>query len=147
MDHRPLGKTASGVSRMGLGCMGMSEFYGPADEAESRATLELAVDRGINFLDTADMYGAGKNEELLSDILRRRRGEIVLATKFGIVRDPAAPTDATRRGSTGTPAYVRQACEASLRRLGIEVIDLYYLHRIDPNDAHRGDGGRRWPNW
>ena len=118
---------------MGLGCMGMSEFYGPADEAESRATLEMAVDRGITFLDTADMYGAGKNEELLADILRRRRKEIVLATKFGIVRDPAAPSDATRRKINGKPDYVRSACEASLRRLKIDVIDLYYQHRVDPS--------------
>jgi aryl-alcohol dehydrogenase-like predicted oxidoreductase len=117
---------------MGLGCMGMSEFYGPADEAESHATLELAVDRGVSFLDTADFYGAGKNEELLSDILRRRRREIVLATKFGIVRDPAAPNDPTRRKLNGKPDYVRSACEASLRRLQIDVIDLYYLHRVDP---------------
>jgi len=118
---------------MGLGCMGMSEFYGPADEAESRATLEMAVDRGVSFLDTADFYGEGKNEELLSDILRRRRKEIVLATKFGIVRDPAAPNDATRRRIDGKPGYVRLACEGSLRRLGVEVIDLYYLHRVDPS--------------
>ncbi len=133
MEQRPLGKSGLNVSRMGLGCMGMSEFYGPADEAESRATLEMAVDRGINFLDTADMYGAGKNEELLADILRRRRKEIVLATKFGIVRDPAAPTDATRRKINGKPDYVRSACEASLRRLKIDVIDLYYQHRVDPS--------------
>jgi len=116
---------------MGLGCMGMSEFYGPADEAESRATLEMAVDRGICFLDTADMYGAGKNEELLSDILRRRRKEIVLATKFGFIRDPAAPNDPTRRRLSGSPEYVRSACEASLRRLKVDVIDLYYQHRVD----------------
>jgi len=133
MELRPLGKSGLNVSRMGLGCMGMSEFYGPADEAESRATLEMAVDRGINLLDTADMYGAGKNEELLGDILRRRRKEIVLATKFGIVRDPAAPTDATRRKINGKPDYVRSACEASLRRLKIDVIDLYYQHRVDPS--------------
>jgi aryl-alcohol dehydrogenase-like predicted oxidoreductase len=118
---------------MGLGCMGMSEFYGPADEAESRATLEMAVDRGICFLDTADFYGAGKNEELLSDILRRRRKEIVLATKFGLVRDPAAPDDPTRRRINGKPDYVRSACEASLRRLKVDVIDLYYQHRVDPS--------------
>ena len=112
--------------------MGMSEFYGPSDEAESRATLEMAVDRGISFLDTADFYGAGKNEELLADILGRRRKEIVLATKFGFRRDPAAPTDATRRTLNGKPEYVREACEASLRRLKIDLIDLYYLHRVDP---------------
>jgi aryl-alcohol dehydrogenase-like predicted oxidoreductase len=116
---------------MGLGCMGMSEFYGPADHSESRATLEMAVDRGVSFLDTADMYGAGKNEELLADILRRRRKEIVLATKVGIVRDAAAPTDATRRKIDGKPGYVRSACDASLRRLGVEHIDLYYQHRVD----------------
>jgi aryl-alcohol dehydrogenase-like predicted oxidoreductase len=133
MEQRPLGKSGLNVSRMGLGCMGMSEFYGPADEAESRATLEMAVDRGITLLDTADMYGAGKNEELLADILRRRRKEIVLATKFGIVRDPAAPTDATRRKINGKRAYVRSACEDSLRRLKIDVIDLYYQHRVDPS--------------
>jgi aryl-alcohol dehydrogenase-like predicted oxidoreductase len=131
MDHRPLGKTPLQISRLGLGCMGMSELYGPIDDAEVRATLELAVDRGISFLDTADIYGAGKNEELLSDILRRRRGEIVLATKFGFVRKPEAPTGAPQRLINGQPAYVQQACEASLRRLGVEVIDLYYLHRLD----------------
>jgi aryl-alcohol dehydrogenase-like predicted oxidoreductase len=133
MEQRPLGKSGLHVSRMGLGCMGMSEFYGPADEAESRATLEAAVDRGVSFLDTADFYGAGKNEELLSDILQRRRREIVLATKFGILRDADAPTDATRRKLNGKPEYVRSACEASLRRLKVEVIDLYYLHRMDPS--------------
>ncbi len=131
MDLRPLGRTSIRVSRMGLGCMGMSEFYGPADEVESRATLELAVDRGINLLDTADVYGEGKNEELLAEILRRRRGEIVLATKFGIVRDPNAPNDSTKRTYDGKPEYVRRACEASLRRLRIEVVDLYYQHRPD----------------
>jgi len=135
MEQRPLGKSGLNVSRMGLGCMGMSEFYGPADEAESRATLEMAVDRGISFLDTADFYGAGKNEELLADILRRRRKEIVLATKFGFRRDPAAPNDVTRRSLSGKPEYVRSACEASLRRLGVDVIDLYYLHRVDPTTA------------
>ncbi|HEY1909038.1 MAG TPA: aldo/keto reductase [Myxococcaceae bacterium] len=133
MERRPLGKSGLNVSRMGLGCMGMSEFYGPADEAESRGTLELAVDRGLSFLDTADFYGDGKNEELLADILGRRREEIVLATKFGIMRDPAAPQDATRRKLNGRPEYVRSACEASLRRLGVDVIDLYYLHRMDPS--------------
>jgi aryl-alcohol dehydrogenase-like predicted oxidoreductase len=131
MDTRPLGRTGIRVSRMGLGCMGMSEFYGPADESDSRATLELAVDRGINFLDTSDLYGDGKNEALLSDILRRRRREIVLATKFGIVRDPADSNNSAKRSFNGKPEYVRQACEASLRRLGVDVIDLYYQHRID----------------
>ena len=133
MEQRPLGKSGLQVSRIGLGCMGMTEFYGTADEDESSATLEMAVDRGVTFLDTADMYGAGKNEELLADILRRRRKEIVLATKFGIVRDPVAPTDATRRRISGKPDYVRSACEASLRRLKVDVIDLYYQHRVDPS--------------
>ena len=133
MEQRPLGKSGLKVSRKGLGCMGMSEFYGPADDAESRATLEMAVDQGISLLDTADFYGAGRNEELLSDILGRRRKEIVLATKFGIQRDPAAPNDATRRRINGRPEYVRSACEASLRRLRIDVIDLYYQHRVDPS--------------
>ena len=132
MQTRPLGRTAIQLSRIGLGCMGMSVFSGPGDEAESRATLELAVDRGISFLDTADLYGTGKNEELIADVLRRRRGEIVLATKFGIVRDGPPPHDPARRRYDGSPAYVQKACEASLRRLGVEVIDLYYLHRVDP---------------
>ncbi len=117
------------VSAMGLGCMGMSEFYGAADDAESHATLELALERGLDFFDTADVYGYGKNERLLAPFLRRHRGRVVLATKFGIVRDPGDPT---KRGLDGSPAYVQRSCEASLQRLGVETIDLYYLHRKDP---------------
>ena len=107
--------------------MGMSEFYGPRDDAESVATLHYALDRGVNFLDTADMYGSGANEELLSHVLVPRRAEIVLATKFGFVRDPANPQ---ARVVNGRPEYVRAACEASLRRLRVETIDLFYLHRM-----------------
>ncbi|HEY4299672.1 MAG TPA: aldo/keto reductase [Candidatus Didemnitutus sp.] len=129
MEKRVLGRDGPGVSALGLGCMGMSEFYGPRDEAESLATLNHALDRGVDFLDTADMYGSGQNEILLSHVLRQRRKEVFLATKFGFVRDPANPQ---ARGVNGRPEYVRQACEASLRRLGVETIDLYYLHRVDP---------------
>src|SRR5271169_932368 len=113
---------------MGLGCMGMSDFYGPTDDAESLATMNLALDQGANLLDTADMYGFGKNEELVGQVARARRREVVLATKFGIVRDP---TDPSKRGVNGRPDYVRSACEASLKRLGVDVIDLYYQHRVD----------------
>jgi aryl-alcohol dehydrogenase-like predicted oxidoreductase len=116
------------VSVQGLGCMGMSEFYGPTDERESAATIQRALDLGVTFLDTADMYGFGANEELIAGAIRGRRGEVELATKFGNVRDPANP--AARRVRCD-PAYVRQACEASLRRLGTESIDLYYMHRLD----------------
>jgi aryl-alcohol dehydrogenase-like predicted oxidoreductase len=108
--------------------MGMSEFYGPADEAASVATLHRALDLGLNFLDTADMYGAGDNEELLGRALRGRRSQVVLATKFGNVRGP----DRSFAGVNGRPEYVRQACDASLRRLKLDVIDLYYQHRVDP---------------
>lgn len=115
------------VSRLGLGCMGMSEFYGESDDAASLATLERAAERGITLFDTADMYGRGANELLLGRFLRHRRNRIVIATKCGIVRG-ATPADQTRDTS---PAYIRAACEASLRRLGVETIDLYYLHRLD----------------
>lgn len=115
------------VSRLGLGCMGMSEFYGETDDAASLATLEHAAERGITLFDTADMYGRGANEELLGRFLRERRDGIVIATKCGIVRG-ATPAEQTRDTS---PAYIRAACEASLRRLGVETIDLYYLHRLD----------------
>ncbi|MBI2962433.1 MAG: aldo/keto reductase [Deltaproteobacteria bacterium] len=125
METRQLGSLS--VSALGLGCMSMSEFYGKADEAESLATLERAFDLGITFLDTADVYGVGRNEQLVAKVLRGRRGGVVLATKFGIVRAP----DGTRLGVSGKPDYVRSACEASLRRLGVEVIDLYYQHRVD----------------
>lgn len=117
------------VSVLGLGCMGMSEFYGATDDAESLRVLDRALELGVTFYDTADVYGIGTNEELLSRWLPAHRDEVVLATKFGIVRDPNEPM---RRGVDGSPAYVRQACEASLKRLGIDVIDLYYQHRTDP---------------
>jgi aryl-alcohol dehydrogenase-like predicted oxidoreductase len=126
----PLGGQGLLVSRQGLGCMGMSEFYGDADEAESTATVHRALDLGVTFLDTADMYGHGANEELVGRAIRGRRDEVVLATKFGIVRDPA---DTGRRGVDGSPAYVWQACDASLRRLGVDHVDLYYQHRPDPD--------------
>jgi aryl-alcohol dehydrogenase-like predicted oxidoreductase len=127
MQKRKLGQLE--VSALGLGCMGMSEFYGPTDEKEALATLDRARELGITLLDTADAYGLGRNEELVGRALRGRRGGVVLATKFGLVRDPGNPA---ARGVSGRPEYVRAACEASLRRLGVEVIDLYYQHRVDP---------------
>jgi aryl-alcohol dehydrogenase-like predicted oxidoreductase len=126
LQRRKLGKELT-VSALGLGCMGMSEFYGPGDDAESIATIHRAIGLGVNFLDTADMYGTGRNEELLGRALRGRRGEVVLATKFGNVRGPKGEF----LGVNGRPDYVRQACDASLQRLGVEVIDLYYQHRVD----------------
>jgi len=130
MKIRNLGHIGLEVSAQGLGCMGMSEFYGPGDDAESIATIHRALDLGIFFLDTADVYGPHKNEELVGRAIKGRRDDVTLATKFGIVRDPKNPNV---RGVSGKPDYVRQSCEASLRRLGVETIDLYYQHRVDPN--------------
>ena len=132
MEQRILGTSGIRVAAIGLGCMGMSDFYGPTDDTESLATLHLALDRGANFLDTADMYGLGKNEELVRQVVHARRDEVVLATKFGIVRDPKDPS---KRAVNGRPEYVRSACDASLKRLGVDVIDLYYQHRVDPDVA------------
>ena len=127
MRTRTLGSLT--VSAVGLGCMGMSDFYGGRDEGEAVATIHRAVDLGITLLDTADMYGVGRNEELVGRAIRDRRDRVVVATKFGNVRAP----DGAFLRIDGSPPYVRQACEASLKRLGIEVIDLYYQHRVDPN--------------
>ena len=129
MQQRTLGKNGPRVSALGLGCMGMSDFYGPRNDAESLATLHHALDCGVNFLDTADMYGFGENEELLGKLLQTRRREVFLATKFGFVRNRADPG---ARVVDGRPEYVRAACDASLRRLGVGVIDLYYAHRLNP---------------
>jgi aryl-alcohol dehydrogenase-like predicted oxidoreductase len=128
MKMRTLGRGGLSVSALGLGCMGMSEFYGPRDEAESIATIHAALDAGVNFLDTADVYGPYTNEELVGRAIRGRRDEAVVATKFGMVRT----ADPAYRGVSGRPDYVRSACEASLKRLGVETIDLYYQHRVDP---------------
>ena len=127
MPIRRLGRSELMVSSLGLGCMGMSEYYGPTDDNESLATIHRALDRGINLLDTADIYGLGRNEELVGRALRGRRHQAVLATKFGNVRAP----DGRFLGVNGRPEYVRQACDASLRRLGVETIDLYFQHRVD----------------
>jgi aryl-alcohol dehydrogenase-like predicted oxidoreductase len=129
MDKATLGSQGAMVSRMGLGCMGMSEFYGERDDAESAATILRALDLGINFLDTADAYGIGENEELIGRTIRERRGEVFLATKFGSVRKKEDPS---YWAVDGRPEYVRAACDASLKRLGVEHIDLYYQHRVDP---------------
>ncbi|WP_271301056.1 aldo/keto reductase [Sphingomonas sp. CV7422] len=129
MKTRKLGRQGLEVSALGLGCMGMSDFYAGRDEAEAVATINLALDRGVTLLDTADMYGVGANEELVGRVVRERREWVVVATKFGIVRD----ADGSARGINGRPDYVRQACDASLRRTGLDIIDLYYQHRVDPD--------------
>jgi aryl-alcohol dehydrogenase-like predicted oxidoreductase len=130
MQTRTLGKHGPRISALGLGCMGMSDFYGDRDDAESIATIQHALDRGVNLLDTADMYGPHINEELVGKAIKGRREQAFIATKFGIMRDPANPT---ARGVNGSPEYVRASCDASLKRLGIDTIDLYYQHRVDPN--------------
>ena len=129
MQTRTLGRNGPTVSALGLGCMGMSEFYGARDDDESIATIHRALDLGVNFLDTSDVYGPHTNEVLVGRAIADRRDEVVLATKFGIVRDPDDPA---ARGQNGRPEYVKQAAEASLRRLGVDHIDLYYQHRVDP---------------
>lgn len=128
MEKRVLGKTGLEVSSLGLGCMGMSEFYGGRDDEESIKTIHHALDLGVTLLDTADMYGVGRNEELVGRAIRGRRDSVVLATKFGNVRS----ADGAMLGVNGRPEYVKMACDASLKRLGVDYIDLYYQHRVDP---------------
>ena len=129
MQKRYLGRQGLEVSALGLGCMGMSDFYAGRDEREAEATLRRALELGVTFFDTADMYGPHTNERLLGRVLRGHRDDVVIATKFGILRDPADPS---LRGISGRPEYVRAACEGSLQRLGVDTIDLYYQHRVDP---------------
>jgi aryl-alcohol dehydrogenase-like predicted oxidoreductase len=129
MDQRTLGTQGLAVSEQGLGCMGMSEFYGSTDETEAVATIHRALDLGVTLLDTADAYGPQTNEVLVGEAIASRRDEVVLATKFGLVRDPGDPG---KRGVNGRPDYVHHCCDASLRRLAVDHIDLYYQHRVDP---------------
>ncbi|MED1420316.1 aldo/keto reductase [Bacillus smithii] len=129
MQKRKLGNLGLEVSALGLGCMGMSDFYSGRDDNESIKTIHRALDLGVTLLDTADMYGVGKNEELVGRAIKGRRDQVIIATKFGNVR----AEDGTFLGVNGRPEYVKQACEASLRRLGVDYIDLYYQHRVDPN--------------
>jgi aryl-alcohol dehydrogenase-like predicted oxidoreductase len=128
MKKRALGKSGLAVSALGLGCMGMSEFYGPTDQKEGIATIHRAIELGVDFLDTSDIYGLGRNEDLVGKAIRDRREKVFLATKFGVLRG----SDGSWQGVNGKPGYVRSACEASLRRLDVEAIDLYYQHRVDP---------------
>jgi aryl-alcohol dehydrogenase-like predicted oxidoreductase len=128
MEQRQVGKNGPNVGALGLGCMGMSEFYGAGDEAESIRTIHRALELGVTMLDTADMYGPFTNEQLVGKAIKGRRDQVFLATKFGIVRDP---NDPTRRGISGKADYVRSACDGSLQRLGVDHIDLYYQHRVD----------------
>lgn len=130
MQMKPLGKTGLHTSRLGLGCMGMSDFYGKRNDDESIQVIQHAYDIGVRFFDTADMYGPYTNEVLVGKAIKAFRNDVTLATKFGIVRDPADPT---KRGFNGKRDYVRSSCEGSLKRLGVDTIDLYYLHRKDPN--------------
>jgi aryl-alcohol dehydrogenase-like predicted oxidoreductase len=127
---RRLGSQRLQTFPIGLGCMGMSEFYGPSNDKQSIATIHRALELGIDMLDTADMYGPFKNEELVGRAIKGKRDRVIIATKFGNVRDPKDPT---KRSINGRPEYVKQACEGSLKRLGVETIDLYYQHRVDPN--------------
>ncbi len=130
MEQRSVGKNGPAVGALGLGCMGMSEFYGAADDAESIRTIHRAIELGVTMLDTADMYGPFTNEQLVGKAIKGRRDEVFLATKFGITRDP---NDPGKRVINGRPEYVRSACDASLKRLGVDHIDLYYQHRVDVN--------------